>query len=139
MSFELATQFFERAAVKIEQNAGKLQKETAKEALYRIVLTTPVKTGKARSNWRVSHGRRTTTVIDTYGAEIAADVAISKGVQKINETPPKTDILLNNRVDYIQDLNQGSSQQAPAGFIEAAVVNALAYIEDHAHELLKDV
>jgi len=139
MSFKRASQFFERAAVKIEQNANNLQKETAKEALYRIVLTTPVKTGKARSNWRVSHGKRTTAVIDTYGAEIAADMAISKGVQKINETPPKTDILLNNNVDYIQELNRGSSTQAPAGFIEAAVVNALAYVEEHAHELLKDV
>jgi hypothetical protein len=49
----------------------------------------------------------------------AAALAQGKGV--IAGAKPEQDIHITNNLDYIMDLNQGSSAQAPAAFVEEAV------------------
>ena len=93
---------------------------------HALVLTTPVDTGRARSNWLASQGSPT-------GSEVmptSAQAAIAAAEAAIGTSPPvgaggpaegDLTIFITNNVDYIEFLNQGSSAQAPAGFVEAAV------------------
>lgn len=86
---------------------------------------TPVDTGWARANWvpqigspRVSPvGSRSSVSTGAQQAgvaTVAASYRLSGGK-----------VFISNNVPYITDLNEGTSQQAPAGFIQAAIVKAL--------------
>lgn len=129
----------QRAAVKIREESLNLTKGTSQQILYRVVLTTPIKTGKAKSNWRVSHRNPTRAVIESYGKEVAADMAIMTGLGVIARTQPSQTVVIANNVPYILDLNNGSSSQAPAGFIEDAIMTAQLYVEEHKQDIVKGI
>lgn len=89
-----------------------------------ITLETPVDTSKAISNWRLSTGSPISGEIDAYAkGKTGSTFSISRGlvvsfanaylnVRKIGEP-----VYIINHVDYIADLNAGTSPQASAGFI----------------------
>ena len=104
------------------------------EALRRIVLRTPVDTGRARGNWQVSIGSPIETVVETMdpsgqqviedGTRIIADWSMSSpsivsgvltAVQKDLGAFPT--VWISNNVPYILWLEDGSSKQAPAGMV----------------------
>lgn len=107
-----------------------------------LVLATPVDTGRARSNWLVSVGTPITTPIEPYfphaegsggggqttGETANAQAAINQGLAAIGSRKPGQAIYIYNNVDYIQRLDAGSSQQAPANFVRTAVLNAVAVV-----------
>lgn len=93
--------------------------------LDRLVDATPVDTGHARSNWVLSVGTPFTGVDGSKDAvsEAAQDAgraAVSK--YRLSQGP----VLLSNNVEYLAILNEGSSTQAPAGFVESAIEAAQA-------------
>ena len=129
------------------ENAGtRFTKAVAKRALRALVLATPVDTGRARSNWRVGIGASATAVIEPYapGKKLGiseganAGAAIAAGLARINSVRGasgrggglQTAIYISNNTPYIgnlpngRGLNDGYSKQAPAGFIEAALLEA---------------
>lgn len=85
-----------------------------------LVDTTPVKTGRARANWLPSLNTPDKTVIPPVqeGQRInrGKDVQSLLGNFKLSDT-----ILITNNLPYIRRLNEGSSVQAPAGFVDAAL------------------
>lgn len=93
------------------------------EALSRIVLKTPVDTGRARGNWLVQIGGagiEVTSEIDSSGA-----VTIAKGSNVIGTFKLKDGdqiISLYNNLPYINRLENGWSKiQAPAGMVAVTV------------------
>ena len=96
--------------------AKALKDRIALEALNRIVLRTPVDTGRARGGWIISTGvlpeTTETTRLDTTGQE-----TISVGTQVILTADPYDNIHISNNVDYIVYLEEGTSQQAPQGMV----------------------
>ena len=85
----------------------------------RIVLKTPVKTGRARANWLVGLGaprRGTVSSADEKGG-----ATIVKNTQEIQKTKPGQDIWLSNNLPYIQNLERGTSKQAPAGMVSESL------------------
>ena len=68
----------------------------------RVKLTMPVDTGRARASW--GHSTPPASPADGVWIEREADLSIEQG----------------SNVEYIENLNNGSSLQAPAGFIDAA-------------------
>lgn len=113
-----------KRGAEVETNASQLVRNVATQ--LSMVLTTdatPVKTGQARNNWvaRVGtpyNGFILSNEFDKSGQEQHAvnKVAISK--HKGDQT-----IYLTNNLPYIKRLNNGWSAQAPAGFVEKAVMN----------------
>lgn len=96
----------------------------------RIVLATPVDTGRARSNWIASLDKPATGVIDAYapdadekpgqiGPNAAGAIAAADAV--LLQTQDFPVIYLSNNLPYIARLNDGSSVQAPAAFVQAAI------------------
>lgn len=93
-------------------------RETALAALSTIILATPVVTGRARGNWMVDIGAANERQTDRTGAQ----AAISEGASEIGRFKlADPSIVIHNSLPYIGRLNEGSSRQAPAGFVERAV------------------
>lgn len=96
-----------------------LVKETAIAIDQAVVVATPVDTGRARGNWVVGIGspvRSTTEDTDPSGQE-----TINRNNQAISGALGGREIYISNNLPYISALNNGTSAQAPAGFVEQAV------------------
>lgn len=78
-----------------------------------LVNTTPVDTGRARANWLPSLNVPRSDSVDLKNTEGVESILPS---YKVSDT-----IYITNNLPYIQRLNDGWSQQAPAGFVETAI------------------
>jgi len=108
-------------ANKLEKNGVELVKKVALAVDQAVVLSTPVDTGRARSNWLVSVDNPEERTVETYG-ESSASKAISQGSSEINSFGESNKaIYITNNLPYIQRLNDGYSAQAPAGFVEKSL------------------
>ena len=109
------------------EGAGRvLVKATAEEALGlaldihgNLVEATPVDTGHARINWIPTTGAPATHEVDGGGTSAPDPTAAFAAA------PPGAPLYVTNNVPYIRKLNEGSSPQAPAGFVEKAVREAV--------------
>ncbi len=111
---------------KAAEDAAKAVKEVKvdlthcyRETLYDIgdslVFFTPLKTGLASSNWNVGKGRISTVRNPKEGLKGTASLqAIGSQVSSINLGDTA---IFSNPVEYIDDLELGTSRQAPAGMI----------------------
>ena len=111
----------------IEDAVGLITRKVSLDVLSRVVLATPVLTGRARGNWQVDVGGVPSgelTVTDPGGG-----ATISAGSAKIGEVKQKPfqEVNLVNNLPYISALNGGSSNQSPAGFVENAVDAAVRF------------
>lgn len=124
----------------IEVSVGDNVAETAFAILSTVTLATPVGNptlwqnpssappgyvgGRARGNWQVGISAEEageTGEIDGSGAN-----TISKGRSRLaGYRLGEGKIIVNNNVPYIGPLNDGSSTQAPVGFVEKAVQAAV--------------
>lgn len=137
MDFSDLTRSMTLLAGAVGKNMDKTVKDTAKAALRAVVYGTPVDTGMARSNWVVSLSGDTDVVILPYapgnrlgiGESANAEAAINVGEGIIDTREPGQDIYVVNNVDYIEKLNNGSSRQAPAAFVQRAVVTAVETVQ----------
>jgi len=120
----------------VETNTDLLVRRAALLVDQAIVLATPVDTGRARSNWRVSLGVSVPGVIEPYspgkklglgeGANAAA--AISQAKTQILRRRNGQNIYITNNVLYIGDLNDGTSSQAGSNFVEKAIMAGVSSI-----------
>lgn len=127
---DLATRL-EKVAYDIDTLYSNLAVSVALTILGDLVYKTPVDTSQALSNWQVS-------LISPIplGGEIpayhygvggwtrgaSATEAIQAAKQVLSGKKPGDTIYLSNVLDYIVPLNQGSSRQQAAGFVERAVL-----------------
>jgi hypothetical protein len=124
-----------RRAADVERNTSKTVRAVALVADRELVLQTPVDTGRARSNWIVTLGNPATKTIEPYSkgekgstGTANASAAIAQGAATISQRKEGQDISISNNLDYIGKLNEGSSAQAPAQFVQAAVQRAVAAV-----------
>jgi len=97
------------------------KQDLARAALTRIVARTPAVTGHARANWQVSIGSPATGVVP--GADPSGAATLANGLAAImGDGDPFTTVWITNNAPYIQTLEQGSSNQPPAGMVALAVV-----------------
>lgn len=93
--------------------------------------STPVDTSQAISNWQVGviiprkdfiyphfHGSGGST----ESASLSATVSIAAGKTAVRRFGQP--VFITNNAPYINDLNQGSSRQAPKMFVEMAILRA---------------
>lgn len=120
-------------AVGVETNANSVVRKTVITVASAVALRTPVDTGRARANWRTNIGGPLVTPVESFprgkdgstGAS-AAGQAISDATTKMGQYKESgTPVFISNNLPYIGRLNEGSSKQAPAGFIESAIAAGL--------------
>lgn len=131
-----------KRASNIENGSVALVKRVAKTALRELVNGTPVKTGLARSNWRVSVGGTATAVIESranpgkggFAERTVAAATIADGIAKINTLSvgknrfgsgqAGSSLRISNNVPYIDKLRNGSSKQQPNDWVAEALTKA---------------
>lgn len=80
-----------------------------------VKMMTPVDTGRARANWGLD-----INIIDVSIVEPASP----KGFDAVARYKLSDVINISNNLPYIRRLNEGYSGQAPAGFVEDAIIQA---------------
>lgn len=125
-------------ANRIDRNRVQLVKTVALTVDQTVVTGTPVDTGRARSNWLVSIGEGSTSPVEAYsegknGSTAAANLqaATAQAEATIGQYQGKLgeQIQIVNNLPYIKPLNEGHSAQAPAGYIEAAIMEAVLVVQ----------
>jgi hypothetical protein len=120
----------------VVKNANTAKRKAALVIDQVLVITTPVDTGQARSNWIVQNttpSRKQQPAFNpgSGGSTAAqnADKALSEGRATIAQAVPGAPIWISNNLPYIQGLNEGNSLQAPKGFVEKAVQQGVSAID----------
>ena len=110
--------------VEVLRDADEFTKRITGEMLATVVVATPVDTGQARGNWRVSVGvldKKTDQTQDRSGQG-----SISKGIATIQSGGGIGKIVyLSNSLNYIKKLNDGWSMQAPKNFMQISFMNVV--------------
>lgn len=119
----------DRLAEQVSDRANEVAKQVAIAVVKDLIPATPADTTRALSNWVPSFGSPVNYSIFPYvsgqlgstrGASVSA--ALAEAMSAIADKKPGQSIFFTNNVDYILQLNAGSSKQAPAGFVERSVL-----------------
>jgi hypothetical protein len=108
------------------EDLGAHNKEFIQEIVNQESRATPIDTGLSSSNWFVSKS----PLDRTYRYTGVGNAGPLKAQQRAQSTLDRftkklSTIYVQNNVDYLDELNMGKSKQAPAGFIDIALMNAL--------------
>jgi hypothetical protein len=115
----------------LDKEIKSLVLELMLECQANIIEATPIDTGWARSNWFVVFGEGKDI---SYNPNIS--IATAKNLQTfylykmLEWDRDKGEIYIVNNVPYISYLNEGSSDQAPSGFVQKAIAKAVNSLKD---------
>jgi hypothetical protein len=123
-----------------EQTSARLKlavQKIAIDAFSRVILRSPVDTGRFRGNWTVEIGKlpsgtKFTEDVDPSGLRIISDVK-----QQVFMVEPGTTIYLINNLPYARRLEYGWSKQAPGGMVRITVSEFQPIVDAVAKELAK--
>ena len=121
----------QRRARQLQDSVEEAVKTAASVIDQSVVSATPVDTGRARANWQVGINEQVeSSVLET---DRTGDATIARNEEVIDtfrlEGGGSGAIYISNNVDYIEALNNGHSGQAPAGFVESGIQEALIELE----------
>lgn len=100
----------------------KLQRVLILEAMKRVILKTPVDTGKARGSWQIEIGRGIegdVERIDKQGSQAQADAESIAG--QLAGLDKFVLVTIFNNTPYILVLENGNSQQARKGIVRPTI------------------
>ena len=110
-------------------------RKIALELFSRVILKSPVDTGRFRGNWQVAIGALPNGTLDledrTGQATISAATARTAGVEAGDI------IYLTNNLPYGPRLEEGYSQQAPAGMVALTIQEFQAIANEIGLELVR--
>lgn len=113
--------------IRTTQRGQRLQQALMLEGLRRVVLRTPVDTGRARGSWQVGAGsppRSSPIGVDPSGA-----ATIAKGAAVIAQIVLGQIGWIVSNLVYMPALDRGHSRQAPNGIV-AVTIQELQVIRD---------
>lgn len=121
-----------RRGRQVEDGSNRIIRQVGVVVARNLALETPVDTGRARSNWIVSIGYPSRSEIEAYapgenlgrGETSNFRGVLSQAKSEVDTRKPEQDIYISNNLPYIKPLNEGSSAQAPAGFVQLAIERA---------------
>lgn len=120
-------------AARVNRNAPKAVARVVAALASPLVFSTPVDTSRARANWQAGVGVIPTGILyPEPDKPPTADEGGNLGVASIQAAAARygqgwgnSYIAIANNVPYILKLNQGSSGQAPANFVQIAIMAGL--------------
>lgn len=131
MELEEFGERMEELARQVPGRVARLIKKVSGVVLEHIVRGTPADVGTARSNWIVSLNGTSDEVVPAYapGKKLGASesgnadvaIAVGKGVLR-GVVNLSQEVHVQNNLPYIERLNDGWSEQAPAAFVESAII-----------------
>lgn len=114
----------------VGKDASDVAREVARAIVHDVIDHTPVDEGDTVSSWEVGIGfaptaRRRASIPGRRGSTAGANRQAAKAAaDAILDAPkaPGVPIFISNASDAIGPLNNGTSQQEPAGFVERGIV-----------------
>jgi len=97
---------------KTEKAATRIFRGSALSVFGRIILRTPVDTGRLRGNWQVQLNKPAKGTLTTTKAQ-SPDAAKKA---KLGDS-----VFITNNLPYAQVIENGSSKQAPSGMIKVVI------------------
>lgn len=128
--FELALSQFAAAA---GENADKVVRQVTLEVASRVIVRSPVDTGRFRGNWRLGVGgpaTGTTEVTDKDGGATNGAIAAALPAKAAG-----TVLYLQNNLPYAWALEHGHSKQAPSGMVGLTVLEFSAIVDKAAGDI----
>lgn len=123
----------EKFSKAIGATLGQVIRRVAIEMSDGFAENTPVDTGRAAGSWGIDFDQPGTfeQPESFAGGRAAAQAAVKEQQAKLADVDrdPYRQVWIYNNLPYIQPLNEGHSQQAPAGFVELQVAQAEANID----------
>jgi len=120
---------------KTERKLDTAVRKISLEMFSKVILRTPVDTGRARGNWQVAIGAMPDGTLDLDDASGTATIgkaqAAALGV-KAGDT-----IALVHNLPYIERLESGHSQQAPGGMVALTVQEFQSVVRKIGLELVR--
>lgn len=117
---------------KVIKNLDKTKRAAALACFGKLIETTPVDTGRAKSNWWMDINRASAEIRSEDNA--AAATAQAQNVTS-KETQITDQIIISNNLPYIKRLDDGYSQKAPAGMVNQSVQYGRAVAKEFAKRL----
>jgi hypothetical protein len=106
-------------AGKLEDRTKKLTLAIAEKVFNGVVSRTPVRTGSARASWVASVGEP--LYVYRNGGDVASP--ISPPSFTLKSIPPYQKLYIANGAPYIEQLEFGSSSQAPQGMLRVTLTS----------------
>lgn len=110
----------------------KVVKKLGRDLITNLSNATPVDTGYASVNWLASIGvdsDRTAGERPTKGVASRSELLASLALIASSKDLLDKTLYINNNVHYIVKLNEGSSSQAPALFVDSVVESTVRKLE----------
>lgn len=108
----------------VEKKLEKVKRTFAFGLYNKIVEKTPVDTGRAKCNWNVCINKQDSTTNNEYTKkDLASRIKEAAGILE-QQGKVEDVIYISNNLPYIEALEHGHSQQAPAGMVGVTLVNA---------------
>lgn len=120
----------ERFKVKTLEQLDQVSRKIALTAYRRIILRTPVKTGRARGNWQCTIGSPAGGTLYTEDQSGAKAVSAMQARVLAWKAVSGVSILLTNNLPYIGKLEHGSSIQAPNGMVGLTVAELGGIVQE---------
>lgn len=115
-------------ATRVARNADKTVRKAALAADQAVVMGTPVDTGRARANWIAALNSASSETREAKDRSGGFAIEQAAGTIGMYDGERDVEIHITNNLPYIQPLNDGSSVQAPAGFVRAAIRQGIAAV-----------
>lgn len=119
----------EKKAKAIDEAASQNAVDTALAIVGDLAYKTPVDTSQALSNWIVTLESPSGQQIEPHFPGLHGSTQRASAAETLNSAKlvlrnkkPGQAIFITNNLPYIRRLNDGYSEQAPAGFVERAVL-----------------
>ena len=112
------------ALIKVAEDTTK---QVALDVTANLIEDTPRDTSWARNNWIPNIGNKLRKPAGDPDNVAGANASLNASVIEVATTYriSRGSIFITSNVPYIQALNNGSSTQAPSGFVQIAIANAL--------------
>ena len=122
-------------ASKTDDKLSTAVRKISLELFSRVILKTPVDTGRARANWQVAIGSVPDGTLELTDASGTA--TISKATAGTAGVKAGDVIYLINNLPYAQRLEDGYSGQAPAGMVGLTVQEFQRVVRQIGAELVR--
>ena len=135
--------YMQQLAVKIPDFGNQVAKDVASAILSDLTQVTPIDVGEAVSNWQVTVGSAAISRLPAFvpspkgrvkdkvwihrvdpaiTAQANIPFIMQAGQAVLSKKKPGETVFIANNAPHIVDLDQGSSTQAPQGFVDRAIV-----------------
>jgi hypothetical protein len=104
-------------SLEVKSQSALEYKATAFEVFSQVIQNTPVKTGRARANWNIS------SETPDFSTTNSTSNTTNLFDDNLDNFP---NVYVANGLDYVVDLENGKSKQAPAGIINPSIAAAMA-------------